>query len=88
MCIRIFLLTILHMVLSHYFSGGQYTNLQFQAYSLGLANQFEEVKKMYRVANMVLGDLVKVGCTLSFYLITINNSDMVLTFAARLICLL
>ncbi|KAK7504778.1 hypothetical protein BaRGS_00003806, partial [Batillaria attramentaria] len=40
--------------------GGQYTNLQFQAFSLGLADQFEEVKKMYRVANMLLGDLPKV----------------------------
>jgi pyruvate carboxylase len=34
--------------------------LQFQAYSLGLASQFEEIKKMYAVANMVLGDVVKV----------------------------
>jgi len=40
--------------------GGQYTNLQFQAYSLGLADQFEEIKKMYRVANQLLGDIVKV----------------------------
>ena len=40
--------------------GGQYTNLQFQAFSLGLADQFEEVKKMYREANLVLGDIVKV----------------------------
>lgn len=28
--------------------GGQYTNLQFQAFSLGLGSQFEEVKKAYR----------------------------------------
>jgi pyruvate carboxylase len=40
--------------------GGQYTNLQFQAFSLGLADQFEEIKKMYRVANQLLGDIVKV----------------------------
>ncbi len=40
--------------------GGQYTNLQFQAFSLGLADQFEEVKKMYAVANNLLGDIVKV----------------------------
>ncbi|XP_064623588.1 pyruvate carboxylase, mitochondrial-like isoform X2 [Lineus longissimus] len=40
--------------------GGQYTNLQFQAFSLGLAEQFQEVKKMYSVANQLLGDLVKV----------------------------
>ena len=42
-------------------SGGQYTNLQFQAFSLGLADQFEEIKKMYSVANMLLGDLPKVS---------------------------
>ncbi len=41
--------------------GGQYTNLQFQAFSLGLADQFEEVKKMYAVANNLLGDIVKVN---------------------------
>jgi len=40
--------------------GGQYTNLQFQAFSLGLASQFEEIKKMYREANLLLGDIVKV----------------------------
>ncbi|XP_071525858.1 pyruvate carboxylase, mitochondrial isoform X2 [Panulirus ornatus] len=40
--------------------GGQYTNLQFQAYSLGLGDQFEEVKKAYREANLLLGDLIKV----------------------------
>ena len=36
------------------FTGGQYTNLQFQAFSLGLADQFEEVKKMYVHANKLL----------------------------------
>ncbi|XP_021370630.1 pyruvate carboxylase, mitochondrial-like isoform X2 [Mizuhopecten yessoensis] len=40
--------------------GGQYTNLQFQAYSLGLADQFEEVKKTYSVANKLMGDIPKV----------------------------
>ena len=41
--------------------GGQYTNLQFQAFSLGLADQFEEVKKMYAEANLLLGDVPKVS---------------------------
>jgi len=41
-------------------TGGQYTNLQFQAFSLGLADQFEEVKKMYVEANKLLGDIPKV----------------------------
>jgi pyruvate carboxylase len=40
--------------------GGQYTNLQFQAFSLGLGDQFEEVKKKYRDANFLLGDVIKV----------------------------
>jgi len=40
--------------------GGQYTNLQFQAFSLGLGSQFEDVKKAYTEANMLLGDLIKV----------------------------
>jgi len=40
--------------------GGQYTNLQFQAYSLGLGEFFEDVKKAYREANILLGDIVKV----------------------------
>lgn len=40
--------------------GGQYTNLQFQAFSLGLANRFEQIKKAYAVANQLLGDIIKV----------------------------
>ena len=46
-------------VYKHEIPGGQYTNLQFQAYSLGLGDQFELVKKKYREANDILGDLVK-----------------------------
>ena len=44
----------------HEIPGGQYTNLQFQAYSLGLGDQFEQVKAKYREANQLLGDIVKV----------------------------
>ncbi|XP_031636722.1 pyruvate carboxylase, mitochondrial isoform X2 [Contarinia nasturtii] len=40
--------------------GGQYTNLQFQAYSLGLGDFFEDVKKSYADANQLLGDIIKV----------------------------
>lgn len=40
--------------------GGQYTNLQFQAYSLGLGEYFEDIKKAYREANILLGDIIKV----------------------------
>ena len=40
--------------------GGQYTNLKPQADSLGLVNRFEEVKENYKVANRVVGDIIKV----------------------------
>ncbi|CAH8442295.1 pyruvate carboxylase, variant 2 [Schistosoma haematobium] len=40
--------------------GGQYTNLQFQSYSLGLGDQFENVKRKYTEANQLLGDIIKV----------------------------
>ena len=40
--------------------GGQYTNLQPQVASLGLGARFNEVKEMYKTANDMLGDLVKV----------------------------
>ncbi|XP_023217737.1 pyruvate carboxylase, mitochondrial-like isoform X1 [Centruroides sculpturatus] len=40
--------------------GGQYTNLQFQAFSLGLGDQFEKIKKTYIEANKLLGDIIKV----------------------------
>lgn len=32
----------------------------FEAFSLGLGNQFDNVKKMYREANLALGDIIKV----------------------------
>ncbi|XP_031340782.1 pyruvate carboxylase, mitochondrial-like isoform X2 [Photinus pyralis] len=40
--------------------GGQYTNLQFQAHSLGLSEQFEDIKIAYAKANELLGDIIKV----------------------------
>jgi len=47
-------------VYKHAIPGGQYTNLQFQAFSLGLGEKFDEVKKMYVDANLALGDIIKV----------------------------
>lgn len=41
--------------------GGQYTNLQFQAFSLGLGEHFEKIKKAYAEANKLLGNLIKVS---------------------------
>lgn len=40
--------------------GGQYTNLMFQAQSLGLGSQWTQVKAAYIVANQLCGDIVKV----------------------------
>merc|ERR1711965_844105 len=45
---------------THEMPGGQYTNLQFQSTSLGLADQWSSVKKAYASANELLGDIVKV----------------------------
>eukprot|EP00127_Corallochytrium_limacisporum_P003425 Clim_evm53s149 gene=Clim_evmTU53s149 len=47
-------------VYEHEIPGGQYTNLQFQAFSLGLLHEWNQIKKAYAVANIALGDLVKV----------------------------
>ncbi|TKR79887.1 hypothetical protein L596_014043 [Steinernema carpocapsae] len=45
---------------THQIPGGQYTNLQFQSYALGLGSQFDKVKKCYAEANAALGDIIKV----------------------------
>ena len=48
-------------VYAHEMPGGQYTNLKFQAASLGLGPaRWEEVKLAYGAANRALGDIVKV----------------------------
>eukprot|EP00667_Euglena_gracilis_P004461 EG_transcript_4485 len=47
-------------VYEHEIPGGQYTNLHFQAHSLGLAHKFPEIKKAYAAANRLLGDISKV----------------------------
>jgi len=47
-------------VYTHEIPGGQYTNLHFQAYSLGLADKWPAIKQAYTQANMLLGDIVKV----------------------------
>ncbi|MGI6721653.1 MAG: pyruvate carboxylase [Anaerovoracaceae bacterium] len=40
--------------------GGQYSNLKPQVESFGLGHKFEEVKRMYKTVNQMLGDIVKV----------------------------
>uniref|UniRef100_H2YA21 Pyruvate carboxylase n=1 Tax=Ciona savignyi TaxID=51511 RepID=H2YA21_CIOSA len=47
-------------VFKHEIPGGQYTNLHFQAHSMGLGNQFFKIKDKYIEANKLFGDLVKV----------------------------
>ncbi len=44
----------------HEMPGGQYTNLQFQARQLGLAERWPAIKRAYAAANGLLGDVVKV----------------------------
>lgn len=43
--------------------GGQYSNLKPQVESFGLGHRFDEVKKMYKDVNDMLGDIVKVTPT-------------------------
>ena len=47
-------------VYEHEIPGGQYTNLHFQAYSMGLGDQFKDVKTKYAEANDLLGNIIKV----------------------------
>ncbi len=47
-------------VILHQIPGGQYTNLQFQAYYLGQADKFSDIKRAYKEANEILGDIIKV----------------------------
>jgi pyruvate carboxylase len=47
-------------VYEHEMPGGQYTNLQKQAISMGLGDRFDKIKKAYREVNDLLGDIVKV----------------------------
>ena len=44
----------------HEMPGGQYTNLLFQSQQLGLGEQWLEIKKSYRIANKLCGDITKV----------------------------
>lgn len=44
----------------HEIPGGQYSNLRPQARGLGIEDKFDEIKKNYRIANELMGDIVKV----------------------------
>lgn len=47
-------------VYNHEMPGGQYSNLEQQAKSVGLGERWEEVKRMYQQVNLIFGDIVKV----------------------------
>jgi pyruvate carboxylase len=47
-------------VYQHEIPGGQYSNLRPQATALGLADRFDDVKKMYAEVNKMFGNLIKV----------------------------
>ena len=47
-------------VYKHEIPGGQYSNLKPQAYSLGLADKMDDIKKAYEDVNGLFGDIVKV----------------------------
>ncbi|MCB0279343.1 MAG: pyruvate carboxylase, partial [Calditrichaeota bacterium] len=47
-------------VFYHEIPGGQYSNLQPQAISLGLGDRMPEIKKAYHDVNQLFGDIVKV----------------------------
>lgn len=47
-------------VYEHEIPGGQYSNLRPQAISLGLGEQFNEIKHNYRLVNELFGDIIKV----------------------------
>lgn len=47
-------------VYEHEIPGGQYSNLRPQAIALGLGDKFEQVKKNFKVANELFGNIVKV----------------------------
>ena len=47
-------------VYDHEIPGGQYSNLRPQARALGLEEQFELIKKNYKAANELFGDIIKV----------------------------
>src|SRR5699024_11605967 len=44
----------------HEMPGGQYSNLQQQAKAVGLGEQWDEIKRIYNIVNMLFGDIVKV----------------------------
>ena len=87
-------------VYDHGMPGGQFTNLQEQARSLGLAQQWPEVEKAYAQVNTLFGDIIKVTPTskvvgdLALFMVSngltpedIENPDKDVAFPASVIAL-
>ncbi|MPZ08857.1 MAG: pyruvate carboxylase [Kiloniellaceae bacterium] len=87
-------------VYDHGMPGGQFTNLQEQARSLGLALKWPEVEKAYAQVNRLFGDIVKVTPTskvvgdLALYMVSngltpedIENPKKEIAFPASVIAL-
>ncbi|MGF1631730.1 MAG: pyruvate carboxylase [Kiloniellaceae bacterium] len=87
-------------VYDHGMPGGQFTNLQEQARSLGLAQRWPEVEKAYAEVNRLFGDIVKVTPTskvvgdLALYMVSngltpedIENPKKEIAFPASVIAL-
>lgn len=47
-------------VYMHEMPGGQYSNLQQQAKSVGLGDRWEDIKRVYHQVSMMFGDIIKV----------------------------
>lgn len=47
-------------VYQHEMPGGQYSNLKQQAKAVGLADKWDEIKKIYALVNQMFGDIIKV----------------------------
>lgn len=68
-------------VYQHEIPGGQLTNLLFQAQQLGLGTRWLQTKETYKIANHLLGDIVKVTPTskvvgdLAQFMVTNNLSE-------------
>jgi pyruvate carboxylase len=73
----------------HEIPGGQYSNLKPQAESVGVGHRIPELKRMYRVVNELLGDIVKVTPSskmvgdLALFMLTNNLSPADLVERAR-----
>jgi pyruvate carboxylase len=85
----------------HEMPGGQFTNLKEQARSLGLAERWHEVARMYAEVNQLFGDIVKVTPSskvvgdMALYMVSsgispedVTNPDIDITFPDSVVAML